>query len=58
MVSVKPKDRLRRTLGLFKTVWMIGCPEKQQSRSFDSSSGASSFGLAQDGTFMRIEIGD
>jgi hypothetical protein len=37
---------------------MIGCPEKQQSRSFDSSSGASSFGLAQDGTFMRIEIGD
>src|SRR6476646_2198465 len=39
--SGKPKDRLRCTLGLFKTFWMIGCPEKQQSRSFDSSSVAS-----------------
>src|SRR6478672_4180922 len=56
--SGKPKDRLRCTLGLFKTVWMIGCPEKQQSRSFDSSSDASFLGLVQDGTFMRIEIGD
>jgi hypothetical protein len=33
-VSAKPKDRLRCTVGLYKTAWMIGCPEEQRSRFF------------------------
>jgi len=40
---------------------MIGCPEEQRSRSFASHPehvAEQSIMSAQDGTFIRIEIGD
>ena len=61
-VSAKPNDRLRCTVGLSKTAWRIGSPEEQRSRSFAShpehGKGTEPSCSAQDGAFMRIEIGN